>query len=430
MYDIVKNFTGAPPPVFSMTKSLACPINEFSLEKEPSCTGCRAVIRNRTRRRIVVRYTNGIEVLLEPEEKPNGWRNFEEESVEIGLEVTARPKEFSRKFYNNSKHPIDFKLDQWLQEEHNFHRYGENFSTIPSPEKEPLESKAYIEGNLNFKVNISIKFTKPLPNEHLVSKYCGCEIYTDVTHPDIAKTSRLMEDGDGSSITNETLKEIEDHDNGYHGEDLLITNAYVIDRQNRLCDFFTWIHGKYYKVPRRNNVIGEDGVHVQIISGRDKENISKHHFTVKQCIEETAKLNALGLYIERNDVFLQKNSKHIQELNSQITKLQEELLKRDGEIRKLNDALTEAHKREENMKEDIKHTARMRDIEDCKVASKHASLVQDFLNKIYECKTEINSLRQQLKYTKEMGKMNTTSENIKNGSMIFSLLVNIYRFLI
>lgn len=437
MYEIVRDYLGSNAPLFSMLKSVYCPQHEFSMEREPTLTGCRAVVHNRTRRPIVVRWKNGIEVLLEPQPKENGWKSFEEEVVNISLEVTARGKEFSRKVYNIANNPIDYRIDEALQEEHNFRRYGKRFRGIPSPGMDVLRSDSYGECNLNYKVQVNILFHKPYPNEHLISEICGLEIFTDIDHPEVIKTDRILKNGPIEVTAEEAFKEIEDNDNGYRGEQLLVTNAYVIDRKNQLCDYFTLLHGSYYQLPRRNNVIGEDGVYVQLITGRNEGSTVKHYFTVQECIEGTAKLNALGLYTDRNDVFQQKNSKHIQDLNNQIEKLhaevakrENEINKRDAEIKKLCEALAESNRREERLKDDIKHAARLAEIEKKNEASQKVLADAKFLHQSQILKDEIISLQRQLKYTKETGKFNKTGEVVKNATMIFSLITGICRLLL
>lgn len=430
MYRFREEYANAVLPVFSMTKSIDVPDREYSLEREPSATGCRSIIRNKTRSRIIVRWSNGVEVIVEPEVRDTGWYPGEKEEITVALELTARPKDFSRKFLNLAKHPVDLKLDEALQKTHNLYRYGESFSGIPSFEKKPLEEEGLIpECNLNYKINIDIVFSEHHPNECIVSNFLGATIFTSIHHKDLKKTSsdKLQY---GRDLMTEELFEETDAGDSVSSEQLLLTNAYIIDRGNRLPDYFTWLHGDYCKLPRRNSMIGEDGVYVQVITGRNSEQNRKRHFTVEECASKPDLLNRLGIYAERNDVFEQKNSKHIQELKSRIQELEKEAEKRNVEINKLNEALSESKRREESIKEEAKHTKRMHDIEIVSLNSKHAGLNAIANFKILEMKGEINSLQQALKYIKEDAKSSKFGDNVKNGTMLFSLLVNVYRFLI
>ena len=430
MYGLSEEYANAIPPIFSMAKCIDEPDREYSLDQEPSLTGCRSVIRNKTRSRIIVRWNNGVEVIVEPEPRDRGWYASEREEVLVALELTARPKYFSRKFLNLAKTPIDAKLDEALQKLHNFYRYGEHISGIPPFEKPSLESEGFIpEPNLNYKINIGIRFKNHYPNERIYSSFLGATIYTSIEHKDLKKTSSDKLEHDRDLMAEELFEETDASDS-VSSEQLLLTNAYVIDRSNRLPDYFTWLHGDYYKLPRRNSVIGDDGVYVQIINGRHDGQKSKRYFNVKECTSKPELLNALGIYAERNAVFEQKNTKQVQDLKSRILELEKEAEKRNVEINKLNDALSESKRREESLKEELKHQKRVHDLELIGVNSKHSHITSVNLIKILELKGEINSLQQALKYIKEDSKSSKFGDNVKNGTMLFSLLVNVYRFLV
>lgn len=430
MYGFSEEYANAIPPIFSMAKCIDEPNKEYSLDQEPSLTGCRSVIRNKTRSRIIVRWANGVEVIVEPEPRDRGWYPNELESVTVGLELTARPKDFSRKFLNLAKTPIDMKLDELLQKLHNFHRYGEHFIGVPPFDKKPLQPEGlYPEPNLNYKISIDIRFKNHRPNERIYSSFLGATIYTSIEHKDLKKTSsdKLQY---GRDLMTEELFQETDASDSVSSEQLLLTNAYVIDRGNRLPDYFTWLHGDYYKLPRRDSMVGEDGVYVQIVNGRHEDQKRKRFFTVKECTSKPELLNALGIYAERNAVFEQKNTKQVQELRSQILELEKEAEKRNIEINKLNDALSESKRREDILKEDLKHQKRLHDLELININSKHTHITSVNLFKLLELKGEINTLQQTLKYIKEDSKSSKFGDNIKNGTMLFSLLVNVYRFLV
>lgn len=411
MIEIVTGATIADSPTFSMSRFTEDTVHEFSLEFEPDCTGTRSVVRNYTRRPIVVRWDNGIDVTIEPANRKRGWEFRERERIDIGIEFTGRSGEHSNKYRCNinTANQIDVAFDKKLQALHNELRYGVVGNDTIAPKSYPCIRRGDECQNTNYRIILDVYFEQFHPNEKLRSDLLGCTIYTDAQHPDIC-----MSEGNAETGLNKAYNELNDDfdlTDARVSDPVLLTNAFIIDRHNKMRDYFTWIHGEYHALPRRNNHMGKDGLYVQIITNKSTGKVTKY-FTVEECAEKAGDLNALGIYSERNAVFEHRNSKEIQSLNkeldahkNEIEKLKKalaaangELAKRNDEVKDLKDALADKERKHDRQVDDLRDVIKSKDQVIDSLNNTQKVMVSELKFK-YE--TEISKLKDDLAHTNQ-----------------------------